>query len=237
MRIFALGDPHLSFDDQGNIYKPMDIFGDQWENHHLKIEKNWESFVRADDVVLIPGDLSWALKLEEALPDLQYLGRLPGIKVIIKGNHDLWWQSITKVRNSLPVGMHAIQNDHILLKGNIAVCGTRGWTCPGDNSFQETEDRKIYERELIRLRMSLESIKDEVKDIIVMLHYPPTNGKHELSGFIELLRHYQVKKCVYAHLHSTAIKGALPNRKWDINFCLVSADAVDFTPKLISAAE
>jgi predicted phosphohydrolase len=232
MRIFALGDPHLSFTEQGEIYKPMDIFGDHWRDHHLKIKKNWEKMVSYADIVLVPGDLSWALKLEEALFDLKFIGQLPGRKILIKGNHDLWWDGIGKVRKVLPASIEAIQNDHIRLTSKLAICGTRGWTCPGEKNFTP-EDKKIYERELGRLRLSLDSIKEKAGEVIVMLHYPPTNGKHELSGFIEIFQEYGVKHCVYAHLHSDSIKGALPDEKWGINFYLVSADAVDFTPKLI----
>jgi len=228
MQIFALGDLHLSFDDQGNEYKPMNIFGEKWENHAEKIKKNWGAFVSDDDVILVPGDLSWALKLEDAVYDIEYLGRLPGLKVLIKGNHDLWWLSIGKVRKALPEKTQALQNDHIILPNNIAICGTRGWTCPGDRYFDPEKDTKIYQRELLRLRLSLESIKDDVKEIIVMLHYPPTNGKHEPSGFIEILKEFNVKTCVYAHLHAESIKRALPPEKWGINFYLVSADAIDF---------
>jgi len=102
MGIFALGDPHLSFDSKGNEYKPMAIFGEQWQDHGEKIKRNWEAVVTDKDVVLVPGDLSWALKLEEAIYDLNFLSRLPGLKILIKGNHDLWWQSISKVRKILP---------------------------------------------------------------------------------------------------------------------------------------
>jgi len=232
MDIFALGDPHLSFNENGEVYKPMGIFGENWEEHDRKIKENWESKILPEDIVLVPGDLSWALKLEEAKYDLEFLGKLPGKKIIVKGNHDLWWQGIGKVRKFLPKSMKAIQNDHILLANKMAICGTRGWTCPGEKSFT-ADDYKIYERELGRLRLSLASINDDVKDIIVMLHYPPTNGKHGKSGFIELLLEYKVKTCVYAHLHSESIKVALPEEKWGIKFYLVSADAVGFTPKLI----
>lgn len=232
MRIFALGDPHLSFNEAGESYKPMGIFGTHWLDHHEKIKDNWEKVVKPSDVVLVPGDVSWALKLEEARYDLEFLGRLPGRKILVKGNHDLWWQGISKVRALLSQGMEALQNDHILLPNNIAICGTRGWTCPGEKYFSP-DDNKIYERELGRLRLSLESIKEPVEKILVMLHYPPTNGRHEESGFIELLSEYGVKHCIYAHLHSDSIKGALLEEKWGIRFYLVSADAIDFTPILI----
>jgi len=233
MRIFALGDLHFSFDAQGVEYKPMDIFGFKWENHAQKIEENWHKTVSQDDVVLVPGDISWALKLEEAIYDLNFLGKLPGLKIIVKGNHDLWWQSLTKVRGVLPPQTVALQNNHVLLENGIAICGTRGWDCPGSINYNGPDDEKVYKREVHRLRLSLESVKEEVREIIVMLHYPPTNNKHELSGFIELLLEYKVKTCIYGHLHSDAIKNALPEEKWGINFHLVSADAVNFSPKLI----
>ncbi|NMA02032.1 MAG: phosphohydrolase [Clostridia bacterium] len=233
MAIFALGDPHFSFSTSGQEYKPMGIFGDNWLNHSQKIKANWESVVSPEDVVLVPGDISWALKLEEARQDLEFLGQLPGLKLLVKGNHDLWWQSVSKVRKSLPPSIKVIQNDHYLLENGIAICGTRGWTCPNDKGFDTDHDQKVYEREVNRLRLSLETVKQEVEEIIVMLHYPPTNGKHEPSGFTELLQKFNVKTCVYAHLHSESIQGAIPREKWGINFYLVSADAIGFTPLLV----
>lgn len=233
MRIFALSDLHLSFDEKYQEYKPMNIFGERWENHALKIRENWISKVSNEDVVLIPGDISWGLKLEDTRYDLYYLEKLPGEKIIVKGNHDLWWKSISKLRKALPANVKAIQNDHIILNNNVAICGTRGWINPEDKNFKEKSDLKIYKRELGRLRLSLESVKDKVEEIIVMLHYPPTSGKHELSEFVEIMKEYNVKTCIYGHLHSEAIFGALPEEKWGINFHLVSADAIDFCPKLI----
>lgn len=233
MRIFALSDLHLSYDENYQEYKPMNIFGDNWDNHALKIKNNWEQIVREEDVVLIPGDISWALNLEEAVYDLEFIANLPGNKIITKGNHDLWWQSLTKVRKKLAENTKVIQNDHVLLNNRVAICGTRGWISPNDKQFDETTDLKIYKRELGRLKMSLDSIKEDVNEIIVMFHYPPTSGKHECSEFIEIMKEYNVKTCIYGHLHSESILGALPKEKWGINFHIVSADAINFSPKLI----
>lgn len=233
MRIFALSDLHLSFDEKYQEYKPMNIFGQAWENHAYKIKENWEKTVADEDVVLIPGDISWGLKLEDVEYDLKYLESLPGKKIITKGNHDLWWQSLNKLRKALPPSVKAIQNDHILLNNQVAICGTRGWINPEDKNFKENTDLKIYKRELGRLRLSLDSVKENVDEIIVMLHYPPTGAKHELSEFVEIMKEYNVKTCIYGHLHSEASLGALPEEKWGMKFHLVSADAIAFSPKLI----
>src|SRR5690625_5152265 len=151
VRIFAIGDLHLP----GNQEKPMDIFGSGWTNHPDRIRKAWSENVSEDDWVLMPGDLSWAMTLEEAADDLAYLGKLPGTTVIIRGNHDYWWSAIGKVRSALPPRVFALQNDHILLPDGSALCGTRGWDLPARAG--DPHDVKIFERELQRLELSLES--------------------------------------------------------------------------------
>lgn len=234
MKIFALSDLHLSFDENYKEYKPMGIFGKNWEGHSRKIKENWEKVVSPEDIVLIPGDISWALKLEEIRYDLEFIEKLPGLKIITKGNHDLWWQSLTKVQRTLPDNIVALQNNHYLIDNRIAICGTRGWVCPGEKSFVSKHDLKIYKREIGRLRLSLESVCRDVSEIIVMFHYPPVNSSFEYSDFINVMQEYSVKTCLYGHLHSDAILNALPEEKWGINFHLVSADALNFTPKLIT---
>ncbi|WP_026174081.1 metallophosphoesterase [Effusibacillus pohliae] len=227
MRIFALGDPHLSF----AVNKPMDIFGGQWADHPAKIEAAWREAVSPDDWVLIPGDISWAMRLEEVRPDLQFLGRLPGKKVIIRGNHDYWWSTISKVRGILPPDMYALQNDSIKI-GDIAVCGTRGWNCPGGNDFDE-HDRTIYEREVSRLELSLKNADPTAKERWVMLHYPPTNEKHQDSGFLQVMRRYGVSVCVYGHLHGDGHRNALLGELDGIRFYLAACDYLGFKPLLI----
>lgn len=242
MRIFAISDLHLSFCDPvdpGNWenareYKPMSEVNDKWVDHARRIYENWVDTVTDDDVVLVAGDISWAMKLEEAYPDLEFLGMLPGRIVAIQGNHDYWWQAISRVRKAAPPNMEFIQNDHSKVNG-VAICGTRGWLCPGGAYFEE-KDEKIYRRELMRLENSLQSMKkekDQIDDIIVMMHYMPTNEKHHYSGFIEILQNYGVKKVIYGHLHARACGYRLPDFAWGINFILTSADYLGFKPLCI----
>ena len=231
MKLFALADPHLSFNSAGEEYKPMGIFGDSWLNHGEKIRANWLDVVQDDDVVLLPGDISWAMTLEEVQPDLNFLAKLPGRKIISKGNHDLWWDSLSKVKKILPEGFAIIQNNSFVF-GDVAVCGTRGWQCP-EGAFADTHDEKIFQRELGRLKLSLDSVPKEVRHKIVMLHYPPVNGRQERSAFVELMLQYGVELCLYGHLHSYAIQNALEGVHWGMEFQLVSADYLGFRPREI----
>lgn len=246
MRIYAIGDLHLSFREKvspENLqtlepYKPMDLFGTGWSRHFEKINDHWRRTVKDDDVVLLPGDLSWAMKPEEAIFDLDFVGQLPGTKVLVKGNHDYWWQAVGKVRRMLPPGVIALQNDHFAA-GDIAVCGTRGWLCPGareekraaGEAFDE-HDFKIYRRELQRLELSLQSaVRAGFERIIVMLHFPPAaNGKPD-PGFMGLLYRYGVKECVYGHLHNVA--GPVLTEAEGISFFLVACDYINFCPLFI----
>ena len=239
MAIFAISDLHLSFDKpvnpnnwcEASQHKPMDIFGIDWTEHYRKIYDNWHRTIDAKDIVLVPGDISWAMRLVDAVYDLEFLSFLPGNIIGVQGNHDYWWQSISKVRAALPDNTKLLQNDHLLI-GNTAVCGTRGWVCPNDSFFGEN-DEKIFRRELMRLDNSLKSIRSPVDDIIVMMHYMPTNDKHEKSAFIEILQQYHVSTVVYGHLHAKARKYKLPDQIWGINFHLASSDFLNFTPLLI----
>lgn len=239
MKIFAIGDVHLSFCrpvdpqhwDSALLNKPMDVFGEEWRGHYRKIYENWVKTVSAGDLVLMPGDISWALKLNEARYDLEFLGFLPGNIICVPGNHDYWWQSLSQVRAVLPDNVRVIQNDHVQI-GNLAICGSRGWWCPGSDHFKE-EDFKIYRRELIRMENSLKGIAPYVKEIIVMIHFMPTNERHIKNEFIELFQRYDVKTVVYSHLHDGAARLRLPDRAWGIDFYLASADFINFTPALI----
>lgn len=239
MKIYAISDLHLSFSktpDPENWrpelqYKPMSEINGEWESHALRIYNNWRKIIGPDDVVLVPGDISWAMRLDQAYPDLNFLGLLPGLIICVQGNHDYWWQSISKARESLPPNMRLIRNDHLSLGGTV-ICGTRGWLCPGSYYFQPG-DMKIYLRELGRLEKSLASAGASKEEIIVMMHYMPTNEKHEYSGFIELLQKYGVSKVVYGHLHARACRFRLPDHAWEISFYLVSADYLNFAPCLL----
>jgi len=240
MKIYAISDLHLSFSARpvpGNWqaspqYKPMEEVDASWVDHARRIFENWTRIISPDDVVLVPGDISWAMRLEEARHDFQYLAQLPGQIVAVQGNHDYWWQSISRVRAAAPANMRFIQNDHVRL-GKLAVCGTRGWLCP-NSAYFKAEDEKIYRRELLRLTNSLQSVRGGETEILVIMHYMPTNEKHEYSGFIEIFQEYGVKHVVYGHLHARACRYRLPDRAWGINFYLASADYLSFSPRLIA---
>ena len=227
MRFFALGDPHLSLSSN----KPMDIFGPNWDDHAARLESAWREAVLPDDVVLLPGDISWAMNLNEARADLAFLAALPGTKVLLRGNHDYWWNSISKVRAALPAGMYAIQND-CLSFGGVTVLGTRGWVCPGSALFDPVEDQKLYDRELIRLELSLKSAPSGAQKLC-MLHYPPFNEKRQQSGFTELLEAYGVQCVVYGHLHGKSCKNAFEGTRNGVEYMLCSADHLSFIPKFI----
>lgn len=234
MKIFAIGDTHLSFNNDGDEYKPMNIFGDGWEAHVSRLQKNWQEVVQAEDVVLMPGDISWAMDLAEVKPDLDFISALPGKKILLRGNHDLWWDTVSKVKRILPSDMTVLQNDCLVLDERLAVCGTRGWLCPGEKGFSDAHDDKIFAREIARLRLSLEKIPSQIEQRLVMMHYPPVNYQGEKTPFIELMEEFGVQTCIYGHLHSHAHKFALLDEKWGINFHLVSGDYLQFRPKLIT---
>lgn len=236
MKVLAIGDVHLSFSqpvdplrwDEVETYKPMSKFGEEWCGHYRKIYENWFRVVNPEDLVLMPGDFSWAMKLSEVRHDLEFLGRLPGTIAGVAGNHDYWWQSLSRVRGALPPNMRVIQSDHLMV-GGVAICGSRGWSCPGGDHFTD-EDLKIYRRELIRMENSLKEVGPGVKEIIVITHFMPTNDRHEKNEFIEMFQQYGVGTVVYGHLHGTAVKLRLPEHAWGIQFHLASADFVNFTP-------
>lgn len=238
MKIYGISDAHLSFQspvdtrhwERATVAKPMDIFHKAWREHYRQIYENWLLLVQPEDLVLMPGDISWAMKLAEARFDLEFLGLLPGVIAGVAGNHDYWWQSLSRVRLALPANMRVIQNDSLLF-GGIAVCGSRGWNCPGGAWFKE-EDQKIYHRELIRMENSLKKAEG-ARRILVMTHFMPTNEHHDKNELIELFIRYGVSCVIYGHLHAAAAGYRLPDRLWGIDFHLVSADYVRFTPRLI----
>jgi uncharacterized protein len=227
MRVFAIADPHLSSAQP----KPMTIFGPNWEGHPEAFFARWRETVAEDDLVLVPGDISWALKLEDAMPDLLDLAALPGKKVLLRGNHDYWWPAIGKLRKALPEGMYALQNDALRF-GPLVVAGTRGWVTPGSLEFAQ-QDEKIYRRELGRLKLSLAAARGlQGERLVVMLHYPPTNVKLEPSGFTEILKEAKPDAVVYGHLHGADAR-RVPTRLDGIPLHFVASDALGFRPKLI----
>ncbi|HKQ08373.1 MAG TPA: metallophosphoesterase [Blastocatellia bacterium] len=227
MRIFAIGDMHLA----GGTDKTMDRFGEHWRDHDRKIFDAWERLAQDDDLLLIAGDTSWAMRLNEALPDLGRIGRMRGRKLMIKGNHDYWWDSLAKLRRAVDPSIDFLQASAIIVN-RVAIAGTRGWNCPGDSVLSE-QDQKLYEREVGRLRAALQSLigrANEYDRLIVVLHYPPTNDRHEPSGFTELIDEFNADACVYGHLHGEFIKTGLIGLRQRTFYYLVSADAVSFTP-------
>ncbi len=216
----------------------MDRFGEHWHDHDRKIFDAWERTVRSDDMVLVVGDTSWAMRLSEALPDLERIGQMPGLKLLIKGNHDFWWETRSKMRRLLHPSINIIQGSSTIVN-RVAVAGTRGWICPDDSHFGE-EDEKIYERELGRLRTALVSLRgreSEFDVLIVALHYPPTTAGHQSSGFTEMIDEYGAAVCVYGHLHGDDTRTALTGILGKTRYYLVSADAAGFAPAEISLAE
>ena len=226
MKVYAISDLHLSI----NSNKPMNIFGPVWDGYLEKIEESWkEKGVTDDDIVLIAGDLSWAMKLNDAIADLEYISKMgKGKKVVIRGNHDYWWSSISALRGVLPYGMYALQNDAVKI-GDYIICGTRGWTVP-EVAHKTPEDEKIYKREVIRLELSLQDAKrlqTSNETIICMMHYPPFNSKLEDSDYTQLFEKYGISTVVYGHLHSYDKKQKLVVAKNGVTYYLTSCDLVN----------
>lgn len=223
MKIYSISDLHLSLTSP----KPMNIFGPVWEGYWEIISQNWQKQVKDDDIVLIAGDISWAMKLDDAICDLNEIDKLNGKKIFVRGNHDYWWKGPKTIREKLSKNCYIIQNDSVKI-GKFIFCGTRGWQIPETESVSE-EDEKMINREALRLELSLKSAKDKYEDgdiIICMIHYPPFNSKKENSVFTDLMEKYGVKKCVYGHLHgrSKSTKYFVLN---DIEYYLTSCDKVE----------
>lgn len=230
MKIFAISDLHLS----SVCNKPMDVFGGKWEGYQEKIIENWKNLVGEDDLVLIAGDISWAMKLEEAVPDLEWIDALPGKKIIIKGNHEYWWKSISAVREVLPKSIMAIQNDSIKI-GNIIFSGTRGWVVPEKDKILSDDDQKIYSREVERLKLSLRAADVQRQDgdkIIAMMHFPPRNIDKEDNEFTKLFEEYGVSVVVFGHLHGYT-SCELVSEKNGVVYYFTSCDHINNKPVLI----
>ena len=225
--IYSIADLH--FDDTGD--KSMDIFGENWKDHEKNIIENWNKIIKEDDLVLIPGDISWALKSEDAYVDLKKIDELPGKKVISKGNHDYWWQSLNKINQFEFSTLNFLQNNSFIFNG-IGITGTRGWS-PIDRVQDDSHDKKIYLRELNRLRLSLESLEYKPDKIITMLHYPPFNSDLSPNEFVDLMKEYDVDICIYGHLHSEGHRYAVEGMIEGIEFHLIASDFIDFMPKHI----
>lgn len=223
MRIFAIADLHLSF----SVEKPMDVFGDAWADHTERLKAAWTEEVGADDLVLIPGDISWAMALPDAAADLVFIDALPGKKILLRGNHDYWWSSYQKVKSILPESIEAIQNNALMFN-DIAIGGTRGWLSPANNAFTAA-DQKIYDREIGRLQLSLGAMPQSSKKL-VMLHFPPLDDKQRETPVSYMLEQYGVSDVVYGHLHGAAHKAAFVGEKNGVRYHFAAADYLGFSP-------
>lgn len=228
MALYAIGDLHLSL----GTNKPMDVFGGAWVGYVDKLKAGM-SRIQPEDTTVLVGDLSWALGLDQAAADFAWINQIPGRKIIVKGNHDYWWSTAAKFykfceKNQFE-NMWILNNNHYEYNG-MAICGTRGWFFEEDRSGQH--DEKVFKRELIRLEASLQSAGDLPK--IVFLHYPPKYRGYECTEILELLKKYDVRQCYYGHLHGDSHKLAMQGLWGGIEFHLVAADFVNFTPVLVS---
>ncbi len=224
MSLFVIGDLHFSY----AIDKPMDIFGDNWTNHSEKIICDWKEKVKEGDTVILAGDISWAMKKEDAKVDLDIINDLPGKKVILCGNHDYWWSSVSKLTSLYP--------KMFFLRGNstgykeIGICGGRGWICPNDETFTK-EDRKVFNRELMRIENSIQSaLKNGYKKLYAFLHFPPTYQGEKDSELTHLLNKYnEIEKVFYGHIHDeeghkACLKGFVNGKE----YYLISSDYMNF---------
>lgn len=234
MAIYALSDLHLSFAKP----KPMDVFGPAWVNHEDKIRRNWDDLVKSDDIMLLPGDLSWAMTIQEARKDLEFVMERPGRKVLIRGNHDYWWQrrATSRIQSRIDGDMTFLQGTSIVMDG-VGITGTRGWRVEkwmvGDEQIKEEleHSEKVLKRELKYLESGLAAIPDSVDLKVAMLHFPPFDEKLQPNEFARLLKEYRVDIVVYGHVHLGVnwLGGVVDG----IRYIIASCDIVDFTPQLV----
>lgn len=233
MALYTISDLHLPI----GIDKPMDIFGSKWSNYVERLKENWKKIITEKDTVVLPGDFSWATYLEQSIPDFKFIHELPGRKILLKGNHDYWWTTKSKlVKFTAENGFSSVeflQNNCVMYK-NTAICGTRGWSYLGTGNCSE-DDRRIYERELGRLELSIADAKKHNPDeIIVFLHYPPLTPEIPSSGFCEIMKANNIKRCIYGHIHNAHYRNVVENEHDSIKYMLVSCDYRDFIPVKLS---
>lgn len=225
MSLFAIADTHLSF----GTNKPMDAFFG-WNDYVSRLEKNWNSVVTNNDTTVIAGDISWAMNFDELYEDFDFLNNLNGKKIILKGNHDYWWNTFTKMNKFIDDNnfntIKILHNNSYVVDG-VSVCGSRGWMFESE----EEHDEKVLRREVNRLKMSIDSAECDEK--IVFLHYPPITANDRCDDVLNLLNVNGIKKCYYGHLHGVAAKIAIDDTVDDIQFKLISCDKLGFMPKLI----
>jgi Predicted phosphohydrolase len=231
MALYAISDLHLAL----SADKPMDIFGAGWANYMERLSEQWRLTIKDDDTVIMPGDISWATYINNAFEDFKFVDSLPGKKIISKGNHDYWWTTMSKLDGFLKsndFSTISFMHNNSFRVGNNVICGTRGWKMPGDDDFN-AEDKKIYNRELQRLELSLKSTEVSIlpeDNLIVAMHFPVFNSKGVFSDFLEIMQRYRVNMCIYGHLHGYAFANAFEGLKQGVMFKLVSADYLAFKP-------
>ena len=227
MSLFSIADLHLSLNPKTN--KAMDVFPG-WIDYVDKIKLNWSKIVKPTDTVVVAGDISWAMDLNEAYEDFNFLDSLPGEKLILKGNHDYWWNTMKKMQDFLNENdfksIKILHNNSYFSQGKF-ICGTRGWF------YDNPEDKKVLNREICRLKASIDSIFDKEKEPIVFIHYPPIYGNYYCDEIMEVLINYGIKKCYYGHIHGESSQNALIGTYYGIEFRLISADFINFTPYLV----
>ncbi len=231
MKIWAISDIHLP----GEIKRTMEFFGNVWNDHPGKIVENWRRIVGTDDIVLIGGDISWSYKLEGAMRDLNRLASLPGhSKVIIKGNHDIWWKTYQLTKNALPNSLIALEGNTVKINDQV-ICGTRGWLAPNDPCFDQL-DMNTFQKELKLLKRSLDEAVslNPVLGIHVLMHFPPFTTIGLKTKFFELLKEYPIQSCIYGHFHLKKEWRKIPNGMIDGISCqLTSSDYLNHKPILI----
>lgn len=247
MKIWALSDPHLAF---GVPSKTMEAFGSAWKGYAEKIATNWNRFVSPHDLVLIPGDISWAMRLDEALVDLKWIDALPGEKILLKGNHDYWWSSASKLAQIMPPSIRFVQNN-ALIWNDVAIGGSRLWDTPEysfgncivfqenplakkksreDLAKEKKEEEKVFARELERLKLSLGQLDPKAKLRIALTHYPPIGPDLKPSKTSEILEHFKIDICVFGHLHNVKPSSLPFGKVRGVKYIFASCDYIDFTP-------
>ncbi len=238
MAVFVIADLHL---DTKSNQKSMEVFGNRWNGYVQKIQKNWKTIVTDADTVILPGDISWALTLEVALHDLQWIDALPGRKILMKGNHDFWWSTASKMQKFFCencINTIDVLNNNALEVENYILAGSRGWFTDRSmqTASQEVDYAKIINREVIRLKMSLDAAKKlqnvSQKEILAFLHFPPIWGDFRCEEILALLREYEIKRCYFGHIHSCYNVPSVFVEE-EIRFQLIAADYLDFIPQIL----
>jgi predicted phosphohydrolase len=230
MTIWALSDLHLPF---GEPSKTMEVFGPAWDRYTERIKEHWENLIKPGDLVLVPGDISWAMKLEDALKDLDWIDQLPGDKLIIRGNHDYWWPSAAKLKGILPPSIHFIQNNGF---GDVTeyVPNPRAKKLSEEEiKARKEEAERIFVRDLERLKLSLEQMDPDARVRIALTHYPPIGKELQPSRASAVLEHFKIDKCVFGHLHNIK-EGSLPfGKARGVDYIFASADYLGFAPIVV----